>query len=268
MCEFGQYAPVRSPAQRLTHADNMQRIRDAGHTVSPLFGVPYFHTGLIAIDWLHCMDLGVSQVFLGSLFDLCMSKFPGNAHAKCNELWQRMQAYYERTGVENQFQTLKPTMLQGKRGPKLRGKAGETRSLIGFGMELAESMLTAGDEELAARAAAVQLANCYSQLSRERFRPADMQVACDMFSAQYIALRKHQERQGGTRWPVKPKFHLMQELMYEALSSPADAWTYRDEGWGGVMAKWSFRRGGKYSPKAMALSLFQRFGAQKLPEFQ
>ena len=56
--------------------------------------------------------------------------------------------------------------------------------------------------------------------------------------------------------------------MYEALSSPADAWTYQDEGWGGVMAKWFFRRGGKYSPKAMALFLLQRFGAQKLPKFE
>ena len=140
--------------------------------------------------------------------------------------------------------------------------------LQNLAMEPAESMLTAGDEELAARAAGVQLANCNSQLSREMFRPADMQVACDMFSAQYIAFKKHQERQGGTRWPVKPNFRFMQEVMYEALSSPADAWTYRDKGWGGVMAKWSFRRGGKYLPTAMALSLLQRFGAQKLPEFE
>ena len=99
-------------------------------------------------------------------------------------------------------------MLQGKRGAKLRGKEGEIRFLIELGMEPIESMLTAGDEELAARAAGVQQANCYSQLSREIFRPADMQVACDMFSAQYIAFKKHQERKCGTRWPVKSNFRL------------------------------------------------------------
>ena len=158
--------------------------------------MPYFHTGLIAIDWLHCMDLGVRQVFLGSLFDLRMSKFPGNAHAKSNELWQRMQAYVQHTRVENQFQNLKPTMLQGASGAQSSAAkpAGETRSLIGFGTQQAESVLTAGDAELAAQAAAVQLARYYEQLSRERFYPADTQVACDMFSAQYVALKKHQEK--------------------------------------------------------------------------
>ena len=63
-------------------------------------------------------------------------------------------------------------MLKGKVGPKLRGKAGETRSLVGFGMELAQDVLTSGDEEIAARAAATQLAECYKQLSRSVFSPA------------------------------------------------------------------------------------------------
>ena len=245
----------------------MARIIDRGHTVSPLFGIPYFKVELISVDWLHCMDLGVSQVFLGSLFSLCMTKFSGGEQEKCRELWRRMQLYYRRTQVENQLQTLKPSMLKGKVGPKLRGKAGETRSLVGFGMELAQDVLTSGDEEIAARAAATQLAECYKQLSRSVFRPRVLQRSCELFSRQYVALSKHQEECGGQRWPIKPKFHLMQELMYEATSSPSDAWTYRDEGWGGTIAKWSFRRGGKYSPKAMGHSLFEQFAGQDLPEF-
>ena len=108
----------------------MARIIDRGHTVSPLFGIPYFKVELISIDWLHCMDLGVSQVFLGSLFNLCMTKFSGGEQDKCRELWRRMQLYYKKTQVENQLQTLKPSMMKGKNHPKLRGKAGEARSLV------------------------------------------------------------------------------------------------------------------------------------------
>ena len=265
--EHGSEASFRLPQQRLSQADSMARIVERGHTISPLFGIPYFKVELISIDWLHCMDLGVTQIFLGSLFNLCMTKFSGSENENCTELWRRMQQYYKRTQCENQLQTLKPSMLKGKGHPKLRGKAGETRSLVAFGFEIAENVLTSGDEELAARAAAKQLAEMYRQLSRNVFDAVKLQNSCDLFSRQYVALHMHQAHLGGQRWPIKPKFHLMQELMYEARSSPSDAWTYRDEGWGGTMAKWSFRRGGKYSPKAMGLSLFERFTGQDLPQF-
>ena len=80
--------------------------------------------------------------------------------------------------------------------------------------------------------------------------------------AGYVALSTFATDQGLKRWPLKPKFHLFQE---QSSSSPSETWTYRDEGWGGVMATWSFRRGGHDSPAAMANSLFDRFAAQDMP---
>ena len=265
--EHGSAAPFKAPAERLSHIDNIQRIFLKGVTVSPLLAAPFFDVKLIAIDWLHTMDLGVAQIFLGSLFDLVMGYFDGDLTAKTNTLWKHIQAYYKRTKVENQLQNFKPTMLQGKNHPKLRSKAGETRSLIDFAVSISKQVLDAADPEArAATVAAQALQECYALLSRSRFRQQDMEDACNRFSAQYVALSAWSEQHGGRRWPLKPKFHLMQEMVYEATSSPADAWTYRDEGFGGVVAKWSLRRGGKYSPMSLGMSLFDRFSGQPLPD--
>ena len=73
--EHGSAAPFKAPAERLLHMDNIQRILVKGVPVSPLLAVPFFHVKLIAIDWLHTMDLGVAQIFIGSLFDLVMEAF-------------------------------------------------------------------------------------------------------------------------------------------------------------------------------------------------
>ena len=63
-------------------------------------------------------------------------------------------------------------------------------------------------------------------------------------------------------WRVKPKMHLFQELCEMQSSSPADSWTYRDEDFGGTLAKVSRRRGGLNSPLGTARSVLQRFAAK------
>ena len=120
-------------------------------------------------------------------------------------------------------------------------------------------------EEAAAKVAANLLSSCYDQLQRGRFSKSELQSSCDKFSTQYVALAEWSKAHGSKRWPIQPEFHLLQELVLEAASSPADRWTYRDDSFGGVMAAWSSRRGGRYSPTAVAQSLFARFAAQSLP---
>ena len=222
-------------------------------------------SSLISVDWLHCVDLGIAQIFLGSLFDLCLSTQEGDEFRKCNWLWGLMQSHYKRQQTESRLQQLRPSMLKGKNHPKLRSKAGECRGLVPFGLEVAEGVLGDGPEENAAKTAARLLCECYNNLSRETFDRENLQRNCDLFSLQYVALSTFAKDQGLKRWPLKPKFHPFQELVFQSSSSPSETWTYRDEGWGGVMATWSFRRGGHYSPAAMANSLFDRFAAQDTP---
>ena len=65
-----------------------------------------------------------------------------------------------------------------------------------------------------------------------------------------------------TSWRVKPKLHLMQELIeYQCLEAgaPCEYWTYKDESWGAWLAKVAMRRGGKTSASSLALSVINRF---------
>ena len=82
-----------TPGERLKHVDNVTRIRENGKMISPLFGIPFMSSSLISVDWLHCVDLGIAQIFLGSLFDLCLSTQEGDEFRKCNWLWGLMQSH-------------------------------------------------------------------------------------------------------------------------------------------------------------------------------
>ena len=61
---------------------------------------------------------------------------------------------------------------------------------------------------------------------------------------------------------VKPKMHLFLELCIEG-GKPATCWTYRDEDWGGSVAKMSRRRGGLLSTAAYSSNLLDRFRMQQ-----
>ena len=83
-----------------------------------------------------------------------MTKFQGDSHARVRQLWLRMRDYYREFQPDSRLQNLKPTMIKGKNHPKLRAKAGETRSLIPCGRILVEEVLGEEPEEAAAKIAA------------------------------------------------------------------------------------------------------------------
>ena len=63
-------------------------------------------------------------------------------------------------------------------------------------------------------------------------------------------------------WRIKPKMHVFQELVeYQCQSgaSPSDFWTYKDEDWGGCVAKMGARRGGNSNPCTIAKKVLTRF---------
>ena len=70
--------------------------------------------------------------------------------------------------------------------------------------------------------------------------------------------------QGGDAWKVKPKLHLFQELLeFTAVEAgnPRNFWTYKDEDWGGWLAKRGARRGGASWAANVSLNLVNRFRA-------
>jgi len=63
----------------------------------------------------------------------------------------------------------------------------------------------------------------------------------------------------GRDWKVKPKMHQFLEMCSDG-QKPSMSWTYRDEDYGGSVAKMARRRGGKKTSKTWSqqtLSLFR-----------
>ena len=246
---------------RQGHWDVIRSIMARGRRVSPILQVPWVDIRIFRIDWLHAVDLGVGADWLGSFFVLVASKMPGPNHkARVAQLWGRVQEYYERRGIQDRLQNLTPSMLQAQRKwPKLRCSAAQCRALVDFGMEIS-SLLDAGSpDEEAASVGMRHLYTCYQCLSEEVIFSKELLTDSSFkFAQQYVAL----EDRNGRAWRVKPKMHLFLELCIEG-GKPATCWTYRDEDWGGSVAKMARRRGGLLSTAAFSSNVLNRFRMQQ-----
>ena len=125
-----------------THFQLIADIISRGRSVSPLLAVPWVHSSIFRVDWLHCADLGVSADYLGNLFWSVLPKLPGRSRKEqVSVLWIEVQHFYTTYKVCDKLQhTLVETMIRKDQSspPKLRGKAAEIRALVPFGVQLAE----------------------------------------------------------------------------------------------------------------------------------
>ena len=260
----GAGASWRLPARRHTHWSLMEQLVSDGQKISPIFSCPFMSSMQMAIDWLHCCDLGVAQDFLGNFFIYILPMMPGtNNDQRVRSLFLRMQAFYVRTNVDSRLDDLTYAMLRkaANKSPKLRSKAGETRCLVPFAAELATLLLTDATDvfQSTVKECAGLLDKAYQCLSRSSFSHEGLSQSCRRFCVMYSAL---QAASPEGNWTVKPKFHLWQELCEQSTSCPATCWTYRDEDFGGSVAKLAHRRGGASVPGACSLQVLQKFRAR------
>ena len=261
--QCGSDAPWRQDSQRLGHWGLLQRMHLQGKAISPIFSFPAFRTNCFLIDWLHAVDLGVCAEFLGNLFYMLVSKYPGqNRTQRCSALFVSLQAWYDAHQVESRLDNLTWTMIkQPKKTPKLRAKAAEARALVPFALEQAEAKFSSVDPvEHSALLCARHLAQCYNCLSVANYRADVMKENCKAFCLLYCALEA--TASNPMFWRVKPKLHLFQELCEFETGAPSLAWCYRDEDFGGTMAKLSRTRGGKSTPLATGTNALLAFYAK------
>ena len=122
---FGENAFWKLPCDRLTHWQFLERQMLLGRPISPIYASPGFHTGLVAIDWLHCCDLGVLADFLGNLFvTLLKYYFGNNTKETVANLFLAIRAYYEANNVSSRLCNLTFAMLRktSSSSPKLEQK--------------------------------------------------------------------------------------------------------------------------------------------------
>ena len=250
-------------AARLGHWDVVRRIMELGRPVSPILQAPWCNSRIFRIDWLHAVDQGIAADWMGSLFTLALTKMPGRSkEAKVTVLWGKAQEYYGRRRIEDRLQNLTPKMIkQEHKSPKLRCSAACCRALIGFGKELVDELFVADPSpvEEAARVGMHNLDMCYRCLSNAViFSHELLRDSSFRFAQQFCAL----DTMDRNLWRVKPKLHLFLELSIET-GRPTTCWTYRDEDWGGSVAKMSRRRGGLLSTAAYSSNLLDRFRMQQ-----
>ena len=246
VCEAADNAQWRS--HRLSTKTFFQREWERGKKVTPLFSVFGIFNFLFKIDWLHCADLGIAADFLGNLFAyLVEHKMPGaNQLLRCQALGEHIQKYYEDYHVEDRLKEFLPKTYKAeskKRPPKLKGNAASTRALAKFGNLIAKQFLSDDDQiELAMKSAAYHPHNCYESLhlTNQHLSHEALYSNSKNFALQYGAL--HAAFGGGVLWRPMPKMHMFLELC-SASTEPQKFWNYRDEDFGGSVAKQSRMKG-------------------------
>lgn len=188
------------------------------------------------------------------------SKLPGRSRKdKCVVLWEEIQGFYNRTKAVDKLQNLTVSMLSKGGVPKLRCNAAQCRALVPFAMESCARHLSNTDAaEEAMIVAANHLKRCYDALrsSADDSWKGILLDSSSRFAMQVVALGNASE--DDKLWRVKPKMHLFLELCSSG-SRPHLLWTYRDEDFGGTIAKMSRRRGGLLRPRATSVSTLTRF---------
>ena len=206
----------------------------------------------------------VGADFMGSLLWMILPKMPGRSYEiKAQNLFLEMQEYYRTCPADvSRFDTLTRKMIkQDKKVPKLRGKAGEVRGIVNFCELAAVKYLdnALGSLGSTAISAMKELKQMYGNLSAGQFETHSLRDHCRRFCLLYSALAEKEPE----LWRLKPKTHLMQELCEMCPgTNPSLFWTYRDEDFGGTIAKMSRRRGGKNSSFSTAQCVLAKFRAQ------
>ncbi len=232
---------------RLTTQEFLQRQIETGHRISQIFSVLGVERYPFRVDWLHSCDQGVGADLAGNVFEALLPKLPGaNQDQRCHKLNDKLQAYYERHGVEDRIKGLQlKTFKRKKRQPaKLKGSAAQVRAIIPFVQELADEQCDAMvPKEAAIQTACRHLSHCYQALAKSSAACRDeaLYSSSQAFVLQYHAL--HLAAGDGVAFRCKPKTHLFLELCSQPGVLPNAFWCYRDEDFGGPIARQSRMRG-------------------------
>ena len=204
---------------------------------------------LFKIDWLHCADKGISADYLGNLFEyIVQKKLPGRTISiRCNALGDLAFEWYEQNDTRDRLKNFQRKAWSNEKKtttpPSLKGNAASTRSLVPFAVELASAYLSEDiPEESAMLSAGRHLNNCYKALSstNKNWSHDAFYESSKNFALQYKSL--YEFYGSNVAWRVMPKMHMFLELCSQR-TEPSKFWCYRDEDFGGSVARQSRARG-------------------------
>ena len=243
-------------------------------TPSCLFSCPGFGIAMVCIGALHCLDAGVTADIIGNILweAVLWLGLPGRTQKlRVIPLWRMMQQFYKDNSVKGGLQGLTILMIkqQGK-SPKIRCKAAQARHLIGFASLVAQQLHDRWQSDHTRLV--LQVATCLEQLQLvmdkawdpEVARALSVQVATGFVKLNQEALGELKLGAKLQRWRVKPKLHMMQELLeYQAFSlgNPRGFWEYLDEDFVGIISTLALKKGGANTHLACSTNVISRYRA-------
>jgi hypothetical protein len=240
-----------------------------GVALCPILELPGISEMSIVLDWLHVMDLGVSQDILGCFFwELIVNAnllAGATQDARLKSLWTTLRSWYATAKAPCRLDHLTKEMIRrGSGKPKLRAKGAETRYVVPFAASLARSFVAVNEHMRTVAHLLLQL--LLLQLLCSGTAEWNHALACEVCQKLvdlYQALSLEAEAAGmDYMWSLKPKVHLMIEMIqylsyYHGV--PSEFWYYRDESFCGYWAKASHRRGGANNPATTVERFLQRY---------
>ena len=227
--------------------------------LNPLLEAPFVKHRIFRMDWLHAADQGITADFIGNLFYVLVDKFPGDTiEDQYSAIFNEMDKYYNEFGVDDRMDCMTPGSIRanGSSGMKLRTSAAKCRKLVPFAYKLALETCDLSDPvEQALCTAADHLNQVYGGLTRDCLAADKMMKDESIkFAVQYVALHDHFKELDDRQFRIKPKMHFFLHLCSDG-GCPSRAWCYRDEDFGGSVAKAAHRRGGTLSVQATSMKI-------------
>ena len=252
----------------MTSAEVIVRLLKRHGWVNLLLEAPWVKTSIFKMDWLHAADQGITADFIGNVFHhfvqseqipcadigkpLRTAKL--RTAARYQQLHLDMQEWYAEQGVADRMDALKPSFVEARQGMKLRTSAAKCRALVPFVYKMCSEICDMRDPiEEAIYWASFHLNKVYCTLASGFEEPLPvMKESSIQFATQYVALHDHLNKDDERVFRIKPKLHFFLHLCSDG-GLPAMHWCYRDEDYGGSVAKASRRRGGMRRPQSTSL---------------
>lgn len=258
---------------------------------SSIFESPGFELEYVALDSMHCGDLGVFQDALGGLLWVEIDNKQWHRSQSVGVEWvnRQLKDYY-RANPGLSALNLTVSMLKGAAGsfPTLKCKAAECRHLAPFAVVLARwhavgkgarapltfrnpRLLPYSDEYRGlAVAMATDLNGFHESCQAEPFQAAECQRRMQGFLEALTSLRALMRRglaadlQAAQPFALRPKGHMLQHLANEQIlrwGSPKTFWCYSDEDFVGVIKRIALQTRHPKSMEAILLQKYRLFAA-------
>ena len=271
-CQQHRQDDLLGAADPLESWEFFELCRQEGRQISPLFECPLAGTGMILLDWLHLVELGIGADLCGNILWHSIRKVgvfaEGNREARLDTLNARLRAFNRVAKPLNPIGQLSLGMIKGKaEPPKLKCKGMECRGIQPFCLQLAKDMYAHHSDEFCLHmvAAADALVSCSRSVDTTPFDLAKFQELGNQFLEHVQWLNQHvAEADEGVLWRLMPKHHMFRHLLLEVAprhGPPNLYWCWLDESLGGQFAKAALRRGGKHNPDRISVDLLQRVAA-------